>query len=155
MIKRYFNAAIVYAGLALAGGVFYREFTKYTLFTGKTNLAFIHTHYFMLGLFFFLALALLSLLPLALVPLLRGRLQRFRGRHPRRAVDAAFAASFVVAILASPLYADARRLQRHFAPVDAGSSSETSCSMRALMSSRIGRTASMPWPAGSARSQSS
>ena len=67
----------------------------------------------------FLALALLSLLPLALVPLLRGRLQRFRGRHPRRAVDAAFAASFVVAILASPLYADARRLQRHFAPVDA------------------------------------
>ncbi|HML66756.1 MAG TPA: DUF2871 domain-containing protein [Clostridia bacterium] len=60
MIKRYFNAAIVYAGLALAGGVFYREFTKYTLFTGKTNLAFIHTHYFMLGLFFFLALALLE-----------------------------------------------------------------------------------------------
>ena len=60
MIKRYFNAAIIYASLALAGGVFYLEFTKYTLFTGNTNLAFIHTHYFMLGLFFFLALALLE-----------------------------------------------------------------------------------------------
>ena len=60
MIKRYFNASIVYASLALACGVFYREFTKYTAFTGKTNLAFLHTHYFMLGMFFFLALALLE-----------------------------------------------------------------------------------------------
>jgi len=60
MIKRYFNAAIVYASLALACGVFYREFTKYTAFTGKTNLAFLHTHYFMLGMFFFIALALLE-----------------------------------------------------------------------------------------------
>ena len=59
-MKKYFNAAIVYASLALAGGVFYREFTKYTAFTGKTNLAFLHTHYFMLGMFFFLALALLE-----------------------------------------------------------------------------------------------
>ncbi|MDP3447453.1 MAG: DUF2871 domain-containing protein [Eubacteriales bacterium] len=60
MIKRFFNAAIVYASLALAGGVFYREFTKYGGFTGRTNLAFIHTHYFMLGMFFFLTLALLE-----------------------------------------------------------------------------------------------
>ena len=60
MMKKYFNASIVYASLALAGGVFYREFTKYTAFTGKTNLAFLHTHYFMLGMFFFLALALLE-----------------------------------------------------------------------------------------------
>ena len=60
MIKKFFNAAIVYASLALAGGVFYREFTKYTEFTGRTNLAFLHTHYFMLGMFFFLALALLE-----------------------------------------------------------------------------------------------
>lgn len=60
MTKRYFNAAIVYASLALACGVFYREFTKYMEFTGKTNLAFLHTHYFMLGMFFFLALALLE-----------------------------------------------------------------------------------------------
>ena len=60
MMKKYFNAAIVYASLALAGGVFYREFTKYTAFTGKTNLAFLHTHYFMLGMSFFLVLALLE-----------------------------------------------------------------------------------------------
>jgi len=60
MIKRHFNAAIVYASLALACGVFYREFTKYMEFTGKTNLSFLHTHYFMLGMFFFLALALLE-----------------------------------------------------------------------------------------------
>jgi len=60
MIKRYFNAAIVYASLALACGVFYREFTKYMEFTGKTNISFLHTHYFMLGMFFFLALALLE-----------------------------------------------------------------------------------------------
>lgn len=60
MTKRYFNAAIVYASLALACGVFYREFTKYMEFTGKTNLAFLHTHYFMLGMFFFLAIALLE-----------------------------------------------------------------------------------------------
>ena len=60
MLKRYFNASIVYASLALAGGVFYREFTKYAAFTGKTNLAFLHTHYFVLGMIFFLALALLE-----------------------------------------------------------------------------------------------
>ena len=60
MMKKHFNASIVYASFALAGGVFYREFTKYTAFTGKTNLAFLHTHYFMLGMFFFLALALLE-----------------------------------------------------------------------------------------------
>lgn len=67
----------------------------------------------------FLGLALLSLLPLALVPLLRGRLQGFRRRHPAPAVSAGFAAIFVAAVVASPLYADAQRLQRHLAPVDA------------------------------------
>jgi len=60
MMKKYLNATIVYASLALTGGVFYREFTKYTAFTGKTNLSFLHTHYFVLGMFFFLALALLE-----------------------------------------------------------------------------------------------
>ena len=60
MLKRYFTSAIVYASLAMAGGVFYREFTKYSGFTGQTNLSFVHTHYFVLGMFFFLALALLE-----------------------------------------------------------------------------------------------
>jgi len=60
MLKKYLNATIVYASLALAAGVFYREFTKYTAYTGRTNLSFLHTHYFVLGMFFFLALALLE-----------------------------------------------------------------------------------------------
>ena len=60
MTKRYFNAAIVYAILAMAGGVFYREFTKYLAFTGKTNLSLVHSHYFVLGMAFFLLLALLE-----------------------------------------------------------------------------------------------
>jgi len=60
MTKRYFNAAIVYAILAMVGGVFYREFTKYLAFTGKTNLSLVHAHYFVLGMAFFLLLALLE-----------------------------------------------------------------------------------------------
>ena len=67
----------------------------------------------------FAGLVALSLLPLAAVPLLRGRLRRFRDRHPAPAVAATFAAAFAAAVLASPLYADARRLQHQFAPVDA------------------------------------
>ena len=59
-MKRYFNAAILYAALALAGGVFYREFTKYAGFTSRTTLGFVHTHYFVLGMVFFLLLALLE-----------------------------------------------------------------------------------------------
>ncbi len=60
MIKRFLNSAIVYAILAMVGGVFYREFTKYLMFTGKTNLSLVHVHYFMLGMAFFLLLALLE-----------------------------------------------------------------------------------------------
>ena len=60
MIKRYLNTAILYAILALIFGVFYREFTKFNHFTGKTNLSVMHTHYFLLGMFFFLFLMLLE-----------------------------------------------------------------------------------------------
>lgn len=67
----------------------------------------------------FAGLALLSLLPLALVPILRGRLQGFRRRHPVPAVSATFVAAFVAAVLASPLYVDAKRLHRQLAPADA------------------------------------
>ena len=42
----------------MAFGVFYREFTKFSSFTGRTSLSFLHTHYFMLGMFFFLLLML-------------------------------------------------------------------------------------------------
>ena len=39
-MKRYINMALLYAILAMAGGVFYREFTKYNGFTAKTTLSF-------------------------------------------------------------------------------------------------------------------
>ena len=47
-MKRYLNAALTYAVLAMAGGVFYREFTKLSGFDGRTALGVVHTHYFML-----------------------------------------------------------------------------------------------------------
>lgn len=56
MAKRYANLALSYAIIAMVFGVFYREFTKFSHFVGKTNLSFLHTHYFMLGMFFFLVL---------------------------------------------------------------------------------------------------
>ena len=59
-MKRYINWALLYAVLAMAGGVFYREFTKFNGFTGKTTLSVVHTHYFLLGMVFFLALLLLE-----------------------------------------------------------------------------------------------
>lgn len=59
-MKRYLNAAMLYALLAMVGGVFYREFTKFNGFTGKTTLSVIHTHYFLLGMVFFLLLLVLE-----------------------------------------------------------------------------------------------
>ena len=52
--------AILYSILAMVGGVFYREFTKFNLYTEKTVLSVIHTHYFFLGMAFFLLLLLLE-----------------------------------------------------------------------------------------------
>ena len=59
-MKRYMNSALLYAVLAMVGGVFYREFTKFNGFTGKTALGVVHTHYFVLGMVFFLLLLLLE-----------------------------------------------------------------------------------------------
>lgn len=59
-MKRYINSALVYAVLAMAGGVFYREFTKFSGYTAKTTLSVVHTHYFLLGMVFFLLLLLLE-----------------------------------------------------------------------------------------------
>ena len=59
-MKRYINSALLYTIFALAGGVFYREFTKFNGFTGKTALGVVHTHYFVLGMVFFLLLLLLE-----------------------------------------------------------------------------------------------
>ena len=54
------NTSVIYAVLALAGGVFYREFTKLNGFTGYITLSVVHTHYLILGMFMFLILALLE-----------------------------------------------------------------------------------------------
>ncbi len=59
-MKRYINLSLLYAVLAMVGGVFYREFTKFNGFTGKTSLGVVHTHYFLLGMVFFLLLLLLE-----------------------------------------------------------------------------------------------
>ncbi len=59
-MKKYVNLTLVYAILAMAGGVFYREFTKFNDSTGRTALGVVHTHYFMLGMVFFLLLLLLE-----------------------------------------------------------------------------------------------
>lgn len=58
MVKKYMNLALGYGITAMAWGVFYREFTRFTHFSGVTRLSVLHTHYFMLGMFFFLALML-------------------------------------------------------------------------------------------------
>lgn len=58
MVRRYANMALTYAVVAMIFGVFYREYTKFNHFTGQTRLSVMHTHYFMLGMFFFLILML-------------------------------------------------------------------------------------------------
>ena len=59
-MKRCMNASLLYAILAMVGGVFYREFTKFNGFTAGTTLGVVHTHYFLLGMVFFLLLLLLE-----------------------------------------------------------------------------------------------
>ena len=59
-MKRYMNMALLYAVLAMVGGVFYREFTKFDGFAAKTPLGVVHTHYFLMGMVFFLLLLLLE-----------------------------------------------------------------------------------------------
>lgn len=59
-MKRYMSSVLLYAILAMIGGVFYREFTKFNGFTARTTLSVVHTHYFLLGLVFFLLLVVLE-----------------------------------------------------------------------------------------------
>lgn len=49
MMKRYINYSIVYAILAMIGGVFYREFTKMNDYTAWTTLSVVHTQLFYFG----------------------------------------------------------------------------------------------------------
>ena len=59
-MKRYANTALLYAILAMVGGVFYREFTKFNGFTAKITHSVVHTHYFLLGMVFFLLILVLE-----------------------------------------------------------------------------------------------
>ncbi len=59
-MKKYLNVALIYALAAMAGGVFYREFTKYRGFTGVTALGKVHAHLFLLGMIVFLLVALFA-----------------------------------------------------------------------------------------------
>lgn len=59
-MKKYINIAFIYAMVAIACGVFYREFTKIVSYTGKTTLAFTHLHLFALGTIMFLLIAIFS-----------------------------------------------------------------------------------------------
>lgn len=57
----FINTAFTYALLAMVGGVFYREFTKFNAYTGNTALGVVHTHLFLLGMIFFLVAALFQM----------------------------------------------------------------------------------------------
>lgn len=59
-MKKYIDTAFYYAIAAMAGGVFFREFTKFSGFTAKTTLSVVHTHFFLLGMLFMLVIALLA-----------------------------------------------------------------------------------------------
>lgn len=57
-MKKLLNTSFGYMIAGLAAGVFYREFTKFTGFVGKTTLGVLHPHLLMLGMGMFLVLAL-------------------------------------------------------------------------------------------------
>ena len=51
-MKKLLNTAFIYALAAMAGGVFYREFTKFNGFSGRTALGLVHTQFFLLAALF-------------------------------------------------------------------------------------------------------
>ncbi len=57
-MKKLWKISFLYFILAIACGVFYREFTKYMAFGGRTVLAFTHGHLLILGSLMFLLLML-------------------------------------------------------------------------------------------------
>lgn len=57
-MKKSLNLSLIYAIAAMAGGVFYREFTKFRGFNGVTALGKVHTHLFLLGMIAFLMVTL-------------------------------------------------------------------------------------------------
>ncbi len=58
-MNKYIKTSFIYVVLALLSGVFYREFTKFNLFDGRTVLSSTHTHFFVLGTFLFMIIAIM------------------------------------------------------------------------------------------------
>ena len=59
-MKKLIKTSFSYGIAAMAAGVFFREFTKFISFDGRTSLGFMHPHLFMLGAALFLILALFA-----------------------------------------------------------------------------------------------
>ena len=59
-MKLIYTCSVFYMSLGLAMGVFYREYTKYLNFTGKTTLSTLHVHALVLGALFFILLMILE-----------------------------------------------------------------------------------------------
>ncbi len=59
-MKKIMNASLIYFVLAMAGGVFYREFTKWNGYTEPTTLGVLHVHLLVLGTVVFLLTALFA-----------------------------------------------------------------------------------------------
>ena len=59
-MKKHIKISFLYAVLAMASGVFYREFTKFNDFTAKTALSVTHLHLFVLGTIVLLIIGLLA-----------------------------------------------------------------------------------------------
>lgn len=57
-MKKYLNYSLAYAIAAMVGGVFYREFAKWNVYTGDTMLGKVHAHLFFLGMLVFMLVAL-------------------------------------------------------------------------------------------------
>lgn len=59
-MKKLLNTSLTYFIFAMIGGVFYREFTKYLGFNGKTTLSLLHVHLLVLGTLLFLLLTIMN-----------------------------------------------------------------------------------------------
>lgn len=59
-MEKLYKTSRNYLILGLVLGVFYREFTKFNDYTDFTQLAVLHTHALVLGMFFFLILVILE-----------------------------------------------------------------------------------------------
>lgn len=59
-MKKIMNTSLIYFVLAMAGGVFYREFTKWNGYTEPTTLGVLHVHLLVLGTGVFLLTALFA-----------------------------------------------------------------------------------------------